>query len=243
MTDQPHQTYPLQYYLNEKQACAYLPDKQAVMATIDPRITLNQDLYTQLAALGFRRSGNQTYRPQCPDCQACKPLRIPVANFQPNRTQRRTWQRNQDIRVNDIGARFDECHFTLFQRYVNQQHRGGGMDNPEVSDYLSFLTSPGINTRFLEFHLDKKLLAVAVTDHLDNGLSAVYTFYDPDMNQRSPGVFTLLWQIEHCRRLGLNWLYLGFWIAECRKMRYKSQYTPCEILTPKGWQGLTEAQI
>ena len=117
------------------------------------------------------------------------------------------------------------------------------MDNPEVSDYLSFLTSPGIETHFVEFYLDQQLLAVAVTDHLDNGLSAVYTFYDPDLSKRSLGVFTLLWQIEHCRQLGLNWLYLGFWIAECRKMRYKIQYTPCEVFTSNGWQGLTEPPI
>jgi len=243
MNKPPPQTYPLQYYLSPAQPCAYIPERQAIMATIDPHATLDQNMYTQLAALGFRRSGSHVYRPQCPDCRSCIPLRIPVANFLPNRSQRRTWKRNQNVQVNDSGVGFDERHFALFQRYVNKQHRDGGMDNPEVSDYLSFLTSPGIDTRFLEFHLDGQLLAVAVTDHLDNGLSAVYTFYDPDMSQRSPGVFTLLWQIEHSRHLGLSWLYLGYWITECRKMGYKNQYTPCEILTLDGWQGLTAAQI
>ena len=113
------------------------------------------------------------------------------------------------------------------------------MDKPEASDYVSLLTSPDINTRLFEFRTGKQLVAVSVTDHLDNGLSAVYTFYDPDMARRSPGVFTLLWQIEQCRRLDLNWLYLGYWISECRKMSYKDQYRPCEILAPEGWRQLT----
>jgi arginine-tRNA-protein transferase len=207
------------------------------MATIDPRVTLNQPLYSQLSQLGFRRSGQQAYRPQCPACQACKPLRIPVTDFQPNRSQRRVWRRNQAIRVKDNKAHFNEQHFALFQRYVNHQHSNGGMDNPEIADYLSFLTSPGIETRFFEFYQEQQLLAIAVTDRLDDGLSAVYTFYEPELSRRSLGVFTLLWQIEHCRSLGLNWLYLGFWIAECRKMRYKNQYQPSEILTADGWNG------
>jgi arginine-tRNA-protein transferase len=229
----------LRYYLSDPHTCAYLPDRQAVMATIDPRITIDQLLYTQLAQLGFRRSGRHVYRPQCPSCQACIPLRVAVADFKPNRSQRRVWQRNHNIQVKDTDAVFDEQHFKLFQRYVNVQHQNGGMDNPEENDYLAFLSSPDINSRFFEFRLHGQLLAVAVTDRLNDGLSAVYTFYDPKLAKRSPGVFTLLWQIEHCRHLGLDWLYLGFWISECRKMSYKDRYRPCEILTPEGWHQLT----
>jgi len=238
MNERSSRHIPLRYYLSGPHPCAYLPDRQAIMATIDPQMTINQPLYSQLAQLGFRRSGTNVYRPQCPSCQACVPLRVAVADFHPNRSQRRAWQRNQDIHIRDQAASFDEQHFALFQRYVNTQHRAGGMDNPEATDYLSFLTCPGINTRFLEFRHNNNLFAVAATDILENGLSAVYTFYDPDMSRRSPGVFTLLWQIEHCRQLGLDWLYLGFWIEECRKMRYKNSYRPCEALTPEGWQPL-----
>jgi arginine-tRNA-protein transferase len=202
---------------------------------------LNQTLYSQLARMGFRRSGSHIYRPQCPDCQACIPLRIAVRDFRPRRSQRRCWQQNQVIQVNETDASFNEQHFALFQRYVNKQHANGGMDNPEATDYLSFLTSPAIDTRFFEFRHKEQLLAVAVTDYLNDGLSAVYTFYDPEMNKHSPGVFTLLWQIEHCRQLELDYLYLGFWITASRKMRYKDQYRPCEILTPNGWRQLDTA--
>lgn len=236
MTQTPTQTESIAYYLSPPQACAYLPNQQAVMATIDPRIPLKQDLYSRLAQLGFRRSGSQAYRPQCPNCQACIPLRVIAADFRPNRSQRRCWQHNKDLKITAAANHFDKRHFALYRRYLHQQHRDGGMDQLNESDYLSFLTSPGIHTRFFEFHSDNKLLAVAVTDQLNDGLSAVYTFYDPDYSKRSLGVFTLLWQIEHCRQIGLEYLYLGFWISACRKMSYKNHYLPCQILTPEGWQ-------
>jgi len=228
----------LKYFLSDPQPCAYLPDRQAVMAIIDPQETLFPDQFTQLAQLGFRRSGNYVYRPQCPGCQSCIPLRVAAADFMPGRTQRRVWRGNQDIRVSDLKADFDEQHFDLFQRYVNGQHQGGGMDNPEASDYLSLLVNPDGNTRLFEFHHGDRLQAVAITDLLEDGLSAVYTFYDPDLASRSPGVYTVLWQIEQCRKLGLDWLYLGYWISECRKMSYKDRYRPCETLTPEGWRPL-----
>ena len=229
----------LKYFLSDPQPCAYLPDKQAVMAIIDPQATLYSNQFTELAQMGFRRSGNYVYRPQCPGCQACIPLRVSAADFRPSRVQRRVWRGNQDIRIRDLEADYDDQHFDLFQRYVNGQHPGGGMDNPEAGDYLSLLANPDGDSRLFEFRSGDRLQAVAITDLLEDGLSAVYTFYDPDLAGRSPGVFSVLWQIEYCRRHKLDWLYLGYWISKCRKMSYKDRYRPCETLTPEGWRPLT----
>lgn len=226
-------------YHTEEFPCAYLPGQMAAMQALDPRIDLNQKLYSQLIHSGFRRSGEQVYKPHCHSCQACIPLRIPVDRFQPSRSQRRVWRRNQDLRVHVAETGYSDEYFDLFRRYVNDKHRDGGMDKPRVEDYLGFLLADGIATSFIEFRQRQRLIAVAVTDRLDDGLSAVYTFYDMAAAQRSLGVYTLLWQIEHCRQLELQRLYLGYWIEACRKMRYKQRYRPCEILTAAGWQVLS----
>ena len=228
----------LRVYQTEEFPCAYLPEKTAAMYALDPRVRLNQTLYSQLIRSGFRRSGDQVYIPHCRSCQACIPLRIPVDRFQPSRSQRRVWHRNQDLQVHVSNAGYSDEQFDLFRRYVDDKHRDGGMDNPRVEDYLGFLLADGIDTRFVEFRYRQRLAAVAITDLLDDGLSAVYTFYDMGLARRSLGVFTLLWQIEHCRELGLERLYLGYWIEACRKMRYKQYYRPCQILTADGWQTL-----
>jgi arginine-tRNA-protein transferase len=226
-------------YLTEEYPCAYLSEQTAAMVTLDPGIHLDQELYSQLVRRGFRRSGDQVYAPRCPSCQACIPLRIPVDQFRPSRSQRRVWRRNLDLVVNITDAAFNEEQFDLFRRYLRDKHPNAGMDNPAVDDYLGFLLAKGVSTRFLEFRHRRRLAAVAVTDWLDDGLSAVYTFYDMTMARRSLGVFTLLWQIEHCRQQALAQLYLGYWIEACQKMRYKQYYRPCQILTADGWRTLT----
>lgn len=233
---------PIKCYLSHPHACGYLPGKQATSLIIDPSQALNRALYTRLAQLGFRRSGEQTYQPQCSDCAACIPLRVAVNDFAPNRSQRRIWKRNQDISISTTEARFEPQHFDLYRRYLHSQHKDGGMDSEaSPANYLAFLTCRGLQTSFIEFRQQTVLIAVAVVDHLDNALSAVYTFYDPVARRRSPGTFAILWQIEQTRRLGLDWLYLGYWIRECRKMNYKDAFEPCEILCQGQWQRLNKA--
>lgn len=226
--------YDLRMFLTTDYPCSYLPRHQARNMVADPAET-NMRLYTRLAELGFRRSGDHVYRPHCRQCVACRSLRILVDQFQPNRSQQRIWKRNQDLQIAMIEAEFKESHFELFARYLAARHAGCGMDPTSRENYWSFISSGWNSTGLVEFHHDQQLLAVAVTDRLDNGLSAVYTFFDPSEKARSLGTFAILWQIAEARRLELPWVYLGYWIADCEKMRYKMHFQPHEIFLVERW--------
>lgn len=229
----------LTFYATMPHPCSYLEKQIAATLLADPQTVINTTLYSDLINYGFRRSGERVYRPRCEKCQACIPVRVPVADFQPNRIQRRIWRRNQDIEVQRVAPLRSSEHFELYQNYLAQRHAGGGMDSPDPDNYLEFLASPHIDTDFYEFRLHGQLLAVAVADHLQQGLSAVYTFFDPRHTQRSLGVYAVLWQIEHARQLGLPWLYLGYWIKESPKMNYKEQYQPLEMYQRGRWTQVT----
>lgn len=225
----------LTFYATHLHPCSYLPGEEAVTLFVDPTATLDTSTYSTLARAGFRRSGEHVYRPHCPQCNACIPVRIPVAEFTPDRSQRRTWRRNQDLRVVARGVDYDEAHYQLYRRYQAQRHPGGGMDQGDVSDYLQFITSPWGESVLYEFRERRRLLAVAVVDRLQDGLSAVYTFFDPDESARALGVQAILWQVEEARRQGLDWVYLGFWIQACAKMAYKTRYQPLEGFDGRHW--------
>ncbi len=216
-------------------ACSYLPDRAATTVFLDPDYPRDQRVYTLLSQSGFRRSGQHIYRPHCQDCNACTPVRVRVADFQPRRSQRRAWQKNCDLQVQSCRPSFRFEHFSLFQRYLLSRHPGGGMDDSTPIQYMDFLSSPWCDTDFWEFRLGKTLLAVAVLDRLEDGFSAVYTFFDPGYPQRSLGVFTVLWSIQQTRGQGLDWLYLGYWISSSPKMRYKCEYQPQEHLCGARW--------
>ena len=218
--------------------CNYLPGQQAVTLFADPRAGMSTAFYGQLAEHGFRRSGSDVYRPMCPECQACVPVRIPVADMIHRRRERRIWQRNADLEIHLRPAEFRNEHYDLYGRYLAARHPGGGMDHPDPEGYLRFLRSPWCETRFVEFRLAGRLLAVAVTDLLPKGLSAVYTFYEPEAGQRSLGTFTILWQVEEARRRGLPWLFLGYWIEACDKMRYKGCFRPLQALEQGVWRDI-----
>lgn len=234
MSDPRDSLYDLRMFLTTDYPCSYLPGRQARNLVADPTVTDNR-LYTRLAELGFRRSGDHVYRPHCRGCTACRSLRIPVDRFQPNRSQRRIWNRNQDLQVQVIDAEFKEEHFQLFARYLGARHIGGGMDPANSESYWSFITSRWSPTGLGEFRDHRKLMAVAVMDRLDNGLSAVYTFFDPLETTRGLGTFAILWQIAEARRLELKWVYLGYWIEQCAKMAYKTRFKPHEIFVAERW--------
>ncbi len=220
--------------------CNYLPGQQAVTLFADPRAGMSTELYGELAEHGFRRSGSEVYRPMCPHCQACVPVRIPVARMVHRRRERRIWQRNADLRASLQPSEFRNEHYELYCRYLAARHPGGGMDNPTPEGYLQFLRNPWCETRFVEFRLEGTLLAVAVTDVLPSGLSAVYTFYEPEATQRSLGTHTILWQVEEARRRRLPSLFLGYWIEACDKMRYKGRFRPLQALEDGQWHDLPE---
>jgi len=216
--------------------CSYLPEQSATNLIIDPGLELNDTLLGGLLDLGFRRSGGNIYRPNCLACQACISIRVPVKKFNPNRSQRRCFRQNQDLSHSSSAAKFDKEQFELYRNYLAARHADSDMSNPIPADYIGFLTTPGVNTQFHEFRLHDKLLAVSVVDHTPNGLSAVYTFFDPSQTHRGLGTFTILWMIEHARSLNLAWVFLGYWIEACDKMRYKTRFTPCEGYIDDNWQ-------
>lgn len=222
-------------HIGYEHECDYLPGNLARMAYVSPRVPLGKSLYTQLVAHGFRRSGDLVYRPYCEACSACLPARIPVDRFRPNRVQRRVQRMNADLRVVGKPPDFDETHYRLYRRYLESRHPDGSMAESSPAEYLQFVGSRWGDVGFYEFLSGKELLAVAVIDHLDNGLSAVYTYYDPDAMHRSLGTFAVLWQIEEARRRGLPWVYLGFWISACRKMAYKGAFRPLQALVGSNW--------
>ena len=219
-------------------SCSYQENREAQNLIVDREYPLNNLLHANLLNIGFRRSGGHLYRPQCEGCKSCISLRVPTHIFKPNRSQKRTWKLNSDLRHHRSNAAFSDEHFELYKRYLANCHPGSSMQNPTKEEYLSFLASPGITTHFHEFRLQNKLLAVAVTDRTPQGLSAVYTFYDPEYRSRSLGTYSILWQIHLTQRLKLPWLYLGYWVKECEKMNYKNKYQPCEGYFDGKWQDI-----
>ena len=223
------------FYATPPYQCSYLEDKQAVTLFVDPSLPKSPEVYATLSGYGFRRSGEHLYRPRCPRCSACIPVRIPVAEFEPRRNQRRTLRANADLEVVCTGPDFKQEHYQLYQRYLGDRHKDGGMDQPSPQSYLDFLTSTWTNTLFYEMRLAGKLIALAVVDEMQHALSAVYTFYDLDYGSRSLGRFAILYQIDLARRRGMRWLYLGYWIGRCAKMNYKNEYQPLEYYFDGHW--------
>lgn len=224
-------------------SCAYLPGLEAKTLFIDPDADKDTMLYQSLIDVGFRRSGIEIYRPDCCDCHACIPVRIPVDRFAPRRSQRRVWNQHQSsMNVTSLPAEFRPEHFELYTKYINSRHPDGEMANPSEDDYRRFLITHWCNTRFVEFRTGDRLFSVAVIDMLPHGISAVYTFFDPEMSGLSPGVLAILWQIKHARNLELTWLYLGYWVHGCRKMEYKQNYRPVQLFSEGVWTEFSTAE-
>lgn len=228
----------LHFYASSPEPCGYLPHRKSISAFANPYMDMDLETYNELIQFGFRRSGGYLYRPHCPNCNKCISLRIPVAQYQLSRNDKRTLRKNSDLSVNLINGKYLEEHFELYQLYINSRHQGGSMENPSRTDYHRFLICDWTDTIFIEFRLGKKLLAVAVTDSTDTGYSAVYTFFDTEETARSLGHFAILKQIELCKEHGLPYLYLGYWIKDCDKMRYKSRYRPAEGFVNDMWQNI-----
>ena len=227
------------FFLTPGHACGYFDDREAATLLLDPAETPSHDVYGVLSEAGFRRGGPHLYRPHCGHCRACVPTRVPVERFQWSRRFRRIWERNADAEIRVEPARFDEEHYGLYERYIAGRHADGSMYPPSRAQFQSFLFAPWCETRFVSTYLEGALVAVAVTDVLPNALSAIYTYFDPALSRRSLGVYSILRQIDECRRQGLAHLYLGFWIAAAPKMRYKAEYRPVERLEGGRWTEMT----
>lgn len=226
----------LSFYATHEQECSYLPRRRSVTLFADPTANMDTPTYGHLARLGFRRSGAHVYRPACKRCRDCVPIRIPVTAFRPRQSQKRVLKRNHDLSLNISLPDDDPEHFDLYLRYQKSRHPGGGMDNDDPNRYLDFLDSDWSDSRLLDFRLDDKLIGVAVIDMLEDGMSAVYTYFDPDHSRRSLGSLAVLWQVEWARMMNLPYVYLGYWIQDSDKMNYKTGYLPYELLLDGDWQ-------
>lgn len=226
----------LPLYLSPPHPCSYLADRRSQTLFADPDGPMDVATYQELLHRGFRRSGRIVYAPRCEGCRQCVSARVPVAAFSPRRIHRRILRRNADLSRVAVAPAFVPEHFALYRRYTAARHGEGSMADASPSDYLGFLRADWCDTLFVELRGPRGLLAVAVTDVLGDGLSSVYTFFDPDLDARSLGTFAILSQIDLARERSLPYLYLGYWIRDCRKMAYKADFRPIELWWQDRWQ-------
>jgi len=232
----------LPLYLSARHPCSYLEGQQSTTLFSDPQQPMDNTTYGELLQFGFRRSGAMVYAPRCENCQQCVSVRLPVDDFQPRRIHRRVTNANSDLQMIERPAQFDPEHYALYKRYTHARHEDGDMASASPTAYLGFLCADWCTTQFLELRLDGRLVGVAVTDIIDDGLSAVYTFFDPDLPDRSLGTLAILRQIALCRAQGLRHLYLGYWVRDSRKMAYKVNFRPIELWIEAAWRRLDHRQ-
>ncbi|MAD43993.1 MAG: arginyltransferase [Oceanospirillaceae bacterium] len=219
----------------ETHSCSYLEGQQSRSLYVDPRAELDGHTLTLLSLNGFRRSGRLMYRPACPDCHACLPVRIRVNEFLPSRSQKRTLRRNRDLTLEVTRPDSSEETYRLYERYISERHQDGDMYPPSEQQYDDFLASDFGTTAFLKARKNGRLVACMVFDQLEDGLSSVYSFYDPDEQDRSLGTWLILQANYLAHGLALPYNYLGYLVHESKKMAYKRKFVPLDALIDGKW--------
>lgn len=232
------QSQPPKLYLSAPHPCPYIPPQTASTVLLDPAYPVDTRTFSVLLRAGFRRSGQVIYRPRCDTCNACVSVRVAAGEYRPNRAQRRTSSRNRDLVTTLVPTRFSEEHFDLYCRYQAWRHSGDSMDHSDPVRYREFMVESAVETVFMEHRLHQKLAAISVCDLPDDGMSAVYTFFAPEFAARSLGTYAIMKQIDYVNDMRLDWLYLGYWIEDCQKMAYKTNFTPIFGYLDREWRVL-----
>ncbi|REL35503.1 arginyltransferase [Thalassotalea euphylliae] len=226
--------YDFRLGISKEFSCNYLPGNQERLLIVVDELHAQANQYDYLMHQGFRRSGEQVYRPHCKACHACQSVKVMVQEFTPSKSQKRSLKKNQHLRL--VKSRTpSEQYYPLFERYINELHADGAMYPASAEQYQSFLFTHICKQYFVELYDGDKLVSVAVTDELPSALSAVYTFYDPDYRKNGLGIYSILKQIHVAQSLGKEFLYLGYQIDDCQKMNYKTKFYPHQRLYNNQW--------
>jgi arginine-tRNA-protein transferase len=234
---QPPQRPLQQFFRSGPMPCPYLPgrvERKLFTRLIGPYAT---EVNSTLSRAGFRRSHDIVYRPVCPNCQSCVPVRVPVADFTASRSQRRVIRRNQDVTLSERPAYATAEQYRLFAAYQNSRHGESDMARMAMGDFVAMVDEGRADTSLLEARDSAgRLVGCMLTDRLSDGFSAVYSFYDARQDARSLGTYMILGLIERAHQTGMPYVYLGYWISQSRKMAYKARFHPLEALGPEGWR-------
>lgn len=226
---------PIRLYETVVDDCPYLENRQSASILVDPEHKIDGRLFSMLSRSGFRRSGEMLYAPKCPDCKACVSVRIPSAEFKPSRGQRRVWKKNLDLNVELQDISFEQAHFEMYLKYQKHRHPESSMCDEDSSKYTDFIDSEFSRSKFLCFYLDDQIIGISVIDQFEGGISAVYTFFDPDQSSRSLGTYAILYMLKLAKFKDIPYVYLGYWIERSQKMNYKRNFKPLQGYIDRQW--------
>ncbi|MCA8901891.1 MAG: arginyltransferase [Hyphomonas sp.] len=234
----------LRFYVTNPGPCPYLPGRKERKAFTNLAVSESDLIHNMLSQAGFRRSQTIAYRPACPRCNACRSVRVPTRDYVPSRGDRRTLIRNAGLTRRAVEATPTREQYNLLRTYVKSRHEGGGMSDMSYRDYANMVGGSPVRSYIFEYRdgpeTDSPLVAASITDVLQDGFSMVYTFFDPDLDERSLGHFLILDHIRHATDLGLPHVYLGYWVKGSPKMDYKRRYKPLEVLDGDRWRLLRD---
>jgi len=231
----------IQFYVTAPYTCSYLSNQLAQSIIATPQHLVDGHQYSGLIQQGFRRSGKFVYRPHCENCNACIPVRLPVTDFQASRSQKRAYKQHEHLGAIVSTLSFDEAHFALYKAYLIARHEGNAQEET-AEQYRNFLVQSNVDSLFISFTLNGALKIVSVVDIVEDGVSAVYTFYDTAVTKASYGTYSIMWLIDWCKQLNLPYLYLGYWIKNSQKMAYKENFGPQEALIDGEWLKIKHAK-
>ena len=226
----------IQFYTTTEYNCSYIDKMDAQSLVVTPYKSIDQNIFQDLIVKGFRRSGQYVYKPNCKSCTACIPIRLSVQKFLFSKTQKRVYKKHAHLRTQEAPLAFKQEHFNLYLKYQNKRHSYIKNEQNDLSDYNDFLIKSNVKSKLIEFWDGNLLKVVSIVDVLSDGISAVYTFFDPDDEKVSYGTYSIIWLINWCKTQQLEYMYLGYWIGECTKMKYKTNFKPYELYIKGYWQ-------